>query len=271
MRICVAGKDAIAVNALSFLRESFSDYSIVALPNEEDSGINGWQPSLRKFAHSIGVDVVQESDLYFSADLLLICFGCSRRLDPSKFESRRLFKVHYSLLPKYRGFHTAVWPILNGELQSGVSLLHIDSGIDTGAIIDQSEFYIDLDCTATQLYLRYLDCGLQLFKRSFISLLEGSFSPTPQSAYGATFYSESSINAGCLAIDLNGTASQVINQVRAYAFMDYHFPGFKGARLSAAHLIPTRSKGAPGTILAANDKYFEVETLDYNVKLMIEE
>ena len=51
------------------------------------------------------------------------------------FKSNKLFNLHFSLLPSYKGMHTSAFPILNGEKYSGVTIHKIDNGIDTGDII----------------------------------------------------------------------------------------------------------------------------------------
>ena len=59
---------------------------------------------------------------------------------PKNFLNARLYNIHFSYLPAYKGMFTSALPIKNGEVDSGVTLHKIESGIDTGDIIDQIKF-----------------------------------------------------------------------------------------------------------------------------------
>ena len=94
-------------------------------------------------------------------DLLFMSVEYDRIIKPALFASSRLYNVHFSLLPKYRGCNTAVWPILNGEAEHGVTLHEIDAGIDSGPIVAQRSFPID-GMTSRQSYGCCLDLGAKL-------------------------------------------------------------------------------------------------------------
>ncbi|MCU7960856.1 MAG: hypothetical protein KZQ58_12860 [gamma proteobacterium symbiont of Bathyaustriella thionipta] len=137
MKICIAGKGAIAIHGLCTTVERFGMQSVVVCPNRSDKGISDWQPSLRRHANEMGVKVVSLSNLYDIEDLIFISLEFDQIIDPGQFRTSQLYNIHFSKLPAYKGMYTSAWPILNGELESGVTLHRIDHGIDTGDIIDQ--------------------------------------------------------------------------------------------------------------------------------------
>ncbi len=86
--------------------------------------------------------------------------------------------------------YTSAWPILNGEEKSGVTLHCIDSGIDTGDIIDQISFQLEENETAKSLYLKYIRFGTELVIKNLPSLIAGNFVKSKQSAKKSTYYSK---------------------------------------------------------------------------------
>ncbi len=230
MKICIAGKNAIAVNALKFLLGEcdFTCEDILVCPNKTDNGEDNWQPSLKKFAKASKVKVVALEDLYEIDDLYFFSLEFDRIIKPDRFKSPRLFNIHFSLLPKYKGMYTSVFPLLNGDEKSGVTLHLIDSGIDTGDLIAQEEFEVSINDTCRDLYFKYLKYGEALFKQNFRKLLNGDYSTAPQPALGASYFSRHSIDFRNIVIDFKKTSFEIHNQVRAFIFPEYQLPIVKG-------------------------------------------
>ena len=79
--------------------------------------------------------------------------------------------LHDSLLPKYRGFSPTVWAIINGETECGVSMFHLDKGVDAGDVIAQERVKIESDDTVAEVvekvtasYLKLLESNIELLK-----------------------------------------------------------------------------------------------------------
>lgn len=266
--ICIAGKNSIAINCLIYLKKTFPDEDIVCMPNEEDDGIDLYEPSFRKFITKEGYPIVDLTYLACKEGLLLISLECSRIIPVRNFLSRELFNIHFSLLPKYRGMYTSAHPILNGEEFSGVTLHLIDEGIDTGPIVDQRSFRIENSLTAEDLYAKYQKYGELLFKINISSLVKGSYKSKVQNSLSSSYYSKSSIDYKNLKIDFYNSADKVKNQFRAYIFRRYQMPKYKGIPIGGVVITPNISKDAPGTMVAERDAYFIVNTVDFEVKLM---
>ncbi len=153
MIICIAGKNNIAVEILSYLLEQkvLKD-NIWVVPCDTDEGKNGWQRSLLKYAKKNNLQIKNLEDLYSTKNLLFISLEYNKLVDTNRFKSKKLYNLHFSLLPKYRGMFTSTIPILNSEKYSGVTFHKIDHGIDTGDIVAQRKFKIDLMDNARDLY-----------------------------------------------------------------------------------------------------------------------
>ena len=163
--------------------------------------------------------------------------------------------------------YTSAWPIINGEDHSGVTLHKIDYGIDTGDIIDQKSFKLTKNETARSLYFKYLKYSERLFLENFHSLLEKSYTSYPQSQIASSYYSKKSIDYIDLHIDLNKTAYQVNNQIRAFNFREYQLPILLNWKISKGIIKSDRSRLKPGSLVSENEKGFTVSTIDFDIFL----
>ncbi len=230
MKICIAGKNNIAVNSLEYLinNTAVKAEDILVIPNSSDWGADTWQRSLKKAAGENNIRVVGLEDIYVLNDLLFISLEFDKILKTARFKSHRLFNIHFSKLPAYKGMYTSAHPLLNGEKETGVTLHRIDDGIDTGEVIDQISFEIFLNDTCRDVYLKYIDYGFELFKRNIDSLISDNVKSVRQFNVNSTYYSKNSINYNNLVIDFNKTAFEIHNQLRAFIFEEYQLPVVKG-------------------------------------------
>lgn len=269
--LCIAGKNDIAVRALKFALAAYHKVAILACPNPEDNGQDGWQPSFRKLASKLGVPIVEIKDIEGISNLVFVSLEYSRIVKVKKFLSHRLFNIHFSLLPAYRGAYTSIWPILNGEKFTGVTLHKIDDGIDTGEIVSQRKIEIKPYMTSRDLYFTYMAVGFEIFQ-DYLDILIKDPNPesTPQPIEGASFYSRESIDFSDLEITFNGTADQIVRKLRALSFPEYQLPKYKGRDVLGWHIQLERSTMKPGTIVESSENRTVVTTRDYNLCLLTE-
>lgn len=228
MKVCIAGKHRIAVDGLRMALVRLDRSQVLACPNADDDGRSHWQPSLRRHATELGVSVVTLDDAARIPDLLFLSLEFDRILRPARFASSRLFNLHFSKLPAYRGVYTSAWPILCSETESGVTLHRIDAGIDSGDIVAQRSFRLDEAETARSLYHRYLAEAAALLQSEFDTLLADAVSSQPQSTRGASVYTRSSIDYANLSLDLDQSVEVLDRQVRAYSFREFQLPQLAG-------------------------------------------
>ena len=268
MNVCVAGKNNIAVEVLKYLiKNNKGRYNLHVICNESRGEIIGFQKSLADCAQNNNVPLVQLEEVYEYEDLIFLSMEFDKIIHPSKFKDARLFNVHFSLLPAYKGMYTSAIPILNGEAYSGVTFHRIDAGIDTGDIIAQRKIIIEKKDTCRDLYQKYLDNAIELVLSCLEDVLAKRETAKRQPAEGASYYAKGYIDYSNLKLNLRDVAVSVERQIRAYSFREYQMPSLCGEGIIACEVTDTKSEFKPGTIVQENEMCFEVATIDYNVIL----
>jgi methionyl-tRNA formyltransferase len=238
MKLCIAGKNQIAVNATKHVinEKYISKHELYVCCNKNDDGIDSWQPSLKLYAQKNNIPIYELENIYKFDDLIFISLEYDRIIQPSKFKSKKLFNIHFSFLPAYKGMFTSIYPLLNGDNFSGVTLHKIDDGIDTGDIIDQIKFSLELNETARGLYFKYLKYGQELFQRNIKSIIEDKITSTPQNYLGSSYFSKKELDFNSIEINLNKTSFQIHNQIRAFIFEEYQLPLIAGKKITKSVL-----------------------------------
>ena len=233
MYICVAGKNNCAINALKVvLKSKIKNKKILALPNKSDSGIDKWQPSFKKFAKRKKIKIVSINELYKIKDLFFFSIEYEKIINIEKFKSKNLFNIHFSLLPKYRGCHTNFLQIYKGEKFSGVTLHLIDSGIDTGDVVDKLKFKIKINDTAQENYLRLMKFSTLLFKKNFIKILNNNYKSKKQFLTKGSYYNRRSVNyKKIVKFNVKKFNLKIHNQIRSLIFPTYQIPIVNGIKI----------------------------------------
>lgn len=266
MFICIAGGNNIAVDVLDYLVKFHNHYGLGIIGRKSDSGENSWQKSLRWYAKTHEIVEYTLEDLYSKENMVFLSLEFDRIIRPSLFVNARLFNIHFSLLPAYKGMYTSVFPILNGDEKAGVTLHRIDSGIDTGEIIDQFSFPI-AKMTCRELYISFIKYGTRLIIQNLDNIIKGREVSYPQPAVSSTYYSRQSIDYNNLTIDLNQTAEGVDRQIRAFSFREYQMPKVYGHKIISARITGIRSTNKPGTVISGNRQGMLLSTIDYVIAL----
>lgn len=261
MKICIAGKNNIAVDALEYLVEmdGIDTADLMIIPNACVTEYDSWQRSLIKAAHEFGVPRVNLEELYDIEDLVFISLQYEKIIKPGRFRSRKLYNMHFAPLPKYKGMYTSILPLINGETSSGVTIHEIDEGIDTGNIISQKFFPIDLQDTERDLYFKYLEYGLLLFKETALRLLSGEYEAVPQGNTGSSIHYGNDLNYKEGNIDLKRTSFEIHNRIRAFIFEEFQLPEVNGYKIHKSILTEEKKKAG---IFNPNDTYIEITGID---------
>lgn len=118
--------------------------------------------------------------------MVVVAYG--QILPASLIEAPRLgtLNVHASLLPRHRGAAPIEWAILSGDSETGVTIMQMDAGVDTGPILAQARVPVAPDETAPRLEGRLANVGGRLLVRTLDDLVGGRVQPMPQPATGAS-------------------------------------------------------------------------------------
>ena len=160
--------------------------------------------------------------------------------------------VHSSLLPRYRGAAPINWAILNGERESGVTIMHMAQGLDTGDIILQRATPITPEDTAETLHDRLAELGAQLLLEAVDALGRGTAPRIPQddalSCYAPMLSRELS------PIDWGKDAWHIHNQVRGLIPWPSATAQIDGVRCKIwkTTVLDEHRAGAPGSIVQAD-------------------
>lgn len=265
--ICIAGKNDIATNVLEFVTARFGVTEVVAVANRDDTGKPNWQHSLIATAQRLGVRLVSLTEAYEIPNLHFFSVEFDRIVVPKRFRQAEIYNIHFSLLPRYKGVYTAIWPLLNGEIETGVTLHRMEAGIDTGAIITQVALPISLHDTARDIYHSCLKLGYEVLREFIPILVEQPAVGIPQPMAQSTYYGPKSIDFTNLYINLRQTAFQIHNTVRAFTFQEYQLPLVLDYRVRTSQPTTEPSTMAPGTLIREDKTTFVISTIDFDLEL----
>ena len=165
--------------------------------------------------------------------------------------------VHSSLLPKYRGAAPINWAILDGEAETGVSIMYMAKKLDAGDVILQKTTPIGEQEDAQALTARLAELGAQALSEAVEALRNGTASRTPQDASRQTY--ASMLSREMSPIDWNRTARQINCQVRGLIPWPCATTELAGQRFKIYETALGReTAAAPGTVLSAGKQGIEV-------------
>jgi methionyl-tRNA formyltransferase len=173
-------------------------------------------------------------------------------LPKSVLEAPRLgcFNVHASLLPRWRGAAPINRAIMAGDKESGVTIMQMDEGLDTGAMAMRESLPIGADMTAGDLHDELATLGAGLMPRALAAAERGTLQLTPQPSEGLTYAAK--ISKEETRIDWAKPARDVHNHLRGLS----PFPGawfeLEGVRIKALRSSLATGSGVPGTALDDN-------------------
>ena len=158
--------------------------------------------------------------------------------------------VHPSLLPKYRGAAPVAAAILAGDTVTGVSLMVLDAGMDTGPVLAQREAPIGPSDTTPELTERLFLLGAELIKDTLTAYMEGSVAPVPQDESKVVVTSRLRKEDG--EMDWTKPAVELERQVRAYQPWPGSFTTWRGQRLEilSASISQRTEAGPAGQVVA---------------------
>jgi methionyl-tRNA formyltransferase len=170
-------------------------------------------------------------------------------LPPPILEAPRLgcLNIHASLLPRWRGAAPIQRAILAGDTETGVTIMQMDAGLDTGPMLISESTPIRNDDTARTLHDRLAEIGAWLILRALDGVATGTLAPTPQPRDGVTYARKIERDEARLA--WTQPASRLARQVHAFDPWPGAFFDLGGERLKVWGAVPVDGAGAPGTVL----------------------
>jgi methionyl-tRNA formyltransferase len=155
--------------------------------------------------------------------------------------------IHASLLPRWRGAAPIQRAILAGDAESGITIMQMDEGLDTGPMLLRGAVPIGPRTTASSLHDDLATLGAALIVEALDKLKAGTLTPTPQPADGVTYAAKLTREEGQL--DWRKGADELERQVRAFTPWPGAWFDLRGERFKVVAAAVARGSGAPGTVL----------------------
>lgn len=273
MNIVFAGTPEIAAHCLEALLNS--EHNIVAVYTQPDRPAGRGKkltPSpVKVLAEQHNLPVLQPETLKtpdasetlnaFNADVMVVvAYGLILPEALLNIPAHGCVNVHTSLLPKYRGAAPVQHAILNNEKQTGVTIMQLDKGCDTGPILAQAACDISPEDTTASLLEKLTHLGSETLLNTLSALASDEVSPQPQDDSLATHAHKIKKTDAC--IDWTQAAEKIDCLVRAYLPWPvvYSFIENERIRVLKAKAVSQSSQETPGTILDVTPEHIQVAT-----------
>lgn len=256
VRIVFMGSPDFAVPALRSLANKYHIAGVITQPDRpRGRGRTVEPPPVKHAALELGLPILQPVKLRqpgvfkqlqaWSPDLIVVAaFGQILRQEVLDLPRLGCLNIHASLLPRWRGAAPIQACLLAGDDQTGITIMKLDAGVDTGPILSQRAMAISPGDTASSLFDRLACLGKELLLETLPGYLDGSLLPHPQQDEYSTYAPMLKKEDGFL--DFHQPAEYLTRQVRAYnpwpgCFISYNDQSIK---IHSAYSAP--GIGIPG-------------------------
>lgn len=240
-------------------------YDIVAVYTQPDRrsgrGLRLTFSPIKQLALSLGIEVVQPDSMrdpevvqrlssYAPEIIVVAAFGKILPPEVLALPPFGCLNVHPSLLPRHRGPSPIAAAILSGDAVTGVTIMLLDEGVDSGPILNQREVPILEDDTTGSLTTRLAEAGAQLLIETIPLWLNRQIEPKPQDESQATY--SGLISKGTGEIDWQRSAVELWRQIRAFEPLPGSYTWWKGKRLKLCKAVPLEIAlhAEPGEVVA---------------------
>lgn len=273
MRVIYMGTPDFAVGCLEeIIKAGHEVVLVVTQPDKPKGRGKSMQfPPVKECAIAHGIEVYQPTKIReqqsiefltkYKPDIIVVAaFGQILPKEILDLPEYGCINVHASLLPKYRGAAPIQWAVINGEEKSGVTIMKMDEGLDTGDIISREIVVLDKDQTGGSLFERLAETGAKLCVKTMEDIKNGTATYTPQVDEESTH--TTMIHKGLGKIDWTKSAKEIERLIRglnpwpsAYTYLDG-----KTLKIWKAALSDKDIKAVPGSFFLEGKGEFLVAT-----------
>jgi methionyl-tRNA formyltransferase len=266
MRIVFFGTPEFAVPSLEALIDLRESVPLVVTQPDRPRGRSrsNLQPSpVKARAESLAIPVLQpdrpRGDDFIASlralepDLgVVVAYGHILKPEVLAVPRFGMINVHASLLPRWRGAAPIQWAIASGDSSTGVTIMEMEAGLDSGPIIATRELPIGPDDTGGKLTKRLAKLGAEALRAALSGYSNGRPPSTPQDDAFATYAPK--IDHGVARIDWNQDARAVGAHIRAFDPTPGAWTERGSLELKCFSPSPEAGDGAPGTVLSAEGR-----------------
>lgn len=184
--------------------------------------------------------------------IIVVAYGCLLPEGVLTLPKYGCINVHASLLPKYRGAAPIQWSVINGERETGVTIMHMSCGLDEGDIIFSEAVRIEADDTGGTVHDKLMACGASLLSETLTHILRADAPRIAQDGRLSCYAPRIQKNDAC--IDWNASASDICNLIRGMDPWPAAYTLLNGQqyKLFAPRLLDGRCEFPAGTLLTAD-------------------
>jgi methionyl-tRNA formyltransferase len=266
MRIVFFGTPEFALASLRALLQGRFDIAGVVTQPDKPQGRSRSElvpPPVKVVAQAEGIPVLQPvrpvGDVFSTSlrrlepDLgVVVAYGHILRPDVLAIPPRGMINVHASLLPRHRGAAPVQHAILAGDTETGVSIMQMEAGLDSGPVLHRVSTPIAPDETGGALMARLAELGAVALVESLSLMSAGLARPQPQDESRATYAPKVDKEIARLAWEHD--AASLVRQVRAFDPSPGAWSSLKGCQLKLFGAREVPGTGEPGTVIAAGDR-----------------
>lgn len=270
MKIVFFGTEDFSLASLkSLIDNGFDIAAVVTKPDtKRGRGHKVTQPAVKTLAIENNIPVWQPNKLSdITNDIkalqpvagVLVSFGKIIPQSTIDLFAPGIINVHPSKLPKYRGPSPIESAILNGDTETGVSIMQLSAKMDAGPVYSFTPYQLSKKETQSELYQSLAEFGAQTLVGTLPSIIDGSLQPTEQDHSKATYCQLIQKSDGI--IDWNKSAEQIEREIRAYSSWPTSRTklGAIDVIITSAHAIPS-DFGEPGAIKIEDDSLLNIQT-----------
>ena len=282
MRVGFAGTPGFAALALeTIIAAGFEVPLVLTQPDRpKGRGLKALPSPVKRLAVDRGLPVLQPDTLKTAAarvpllaiplDVLVVAaYGLILPPDVLSWPRHGCLNIHASMLPRWRGAAPIQRAIQAGDTSTGITIMQMDAGLDTGAMIENVAVEIGPRETAGTLHDKLVAAGA----RSIVGVLarlarDGSLPRTPQPATGVTYAQK--VERADAAIDWSNSSEVIDRRIRAFDPVPGAATGFGGIGVKLWIAEPTtgRTGVAAGTVLAVDKEGIDVACGDGTLRLL---
>ncbi|WP_290652318.1 methionyl-tRNA formyltransferase [Aquisalimonas sp.] len=280
-RIAFAGTPDFAVPALRTLLDC--QHAVVGVWTQPDRpagrGRQPRQSPVKRLATDSGIPVHQPQSLRSEDDrqamveaapdlLVVVAYGLLLPRPILELPARGCVNLHASLLPRWRGAAPIQRALLAGDEMTGVCLMRMEAGLDTGPVYDCRTTPVVADDTGGSLHDRLADLGAELLRASLDPLLQGRLTAVPQPASGVTYAPK--LDKAEARLDWSHGAAVLARQVAAFNPWPVAETRWDGSRLRIwrARALPGRVDAVPGTVMHVDPAGIDVASGDGMLRIL---
>ncbi|MDD3831618.1 MAG: methionyl-tRNA formyltransferase [Clostridia bacterium] len=264
MRVIYLGTPEFAVQPLNYIAQAHQVTAVITQPDKVGSRNKVTNCPVKQRAIELGIPVMQFDNINkqgieqiksLNPDIMITCaYGQLLSQQILDIAPHGVLNIHASLLPKYRGAAPINWAIINGEMQSGISIMRTVKRLDAGDVLLQESVNISQEHNAGLLSFELSIVASKLIIIALALIDNQMDTYTPQDEHKATFCGK--ITTQMELIDWTQDARSVSNLVRGLSPSPCCYTYLNGKRIKINHCVPSACpiKGNVGEIICTKSK-----------------